>query len=85
MQKKKTTHEDIIAEGLVNVIPTREGVRLRKITINYLKHKRNSNKWKHARRPGVRQQKKMLALAIRHGVYTTLSYHTYRLGDTMYQ
>ena len=32
--------EDIAAEGLVNVIPTRQGLRLRKITINYLKQKK---------------------------------------------
>ena len=79
------TPQDITAEGLVNVIPTRQGLRLRKITINYLKHKKNESKWRPARKPGVRQQKKMLALAISHGVYTTLSSHTYRVGDTMYQ
>ena len=77
--------EDIAAEGLVNVIPTRQGLRLRKITINYLRHKRNASKWNTARKPGVRQQKRMLALAVSHGVYTTLSCHTYRVGDTMYQ
>ena len=77
--------EDIAAEGLKNVIPTRQGLRLRKITINYLKHKRNASKWNTARKPGVRQQKKMLALAVSHGVYTTLSCHTYKVGDTMYQ
>ena len=27
----------------------------------------------------------MLALAISHGVYTTLSSHTYKVGDTIYQ
>ena len=79
------TPQDITAEGLENVVPTRQGLRLRKITINYLKHKKNESKWRPARKPGVRQQKKMLALAISHGVYTTLSSHTYRVGDTMYK
>ena len=37
-----------------------------------------------ARRPGVRQQRRMLALAISFGVHTCMSNHTYKEGDTIY-
>ena len=57
------SHEEIIAEGLENVIPKRRGIRLRKITVNYLRHKKNADKWLPARKPGVRQKRRMLALA----------------------
>ena len=67
------TKEEIAAEGLEHVIPKREGLRLRKITINYLRQKKNANKWLPGRRPGVRQKQKMLALAVGYGVYTTMS------------
>ena len=77
--------EEIIEEGLSHVIPKREGVRLRNITINYLRQKRNNNKWLPARSPGVRQKRKMLALAVGYGVYTTMSCHTYKVGDEVYQ
>ena len=50
------TPEEIIEEGLENVIPKRRGVRLRRITVNYLRHKRNADKWLPARRPGVRRK-----------------------------
>ena len=62
--------EEIVEEGLEYVIPKREGIRLRNITINYLRQKKNNSKWLPARRPGVRQKKKMLALAVGYGVYT---------------
>ena len=80
------TEAEINAEGLRNVIPRRrEGVRrLRRITVRYLHEKRNSAKWLPARRPGVRQQRKMLALAVSYGVKTVLSNHTYKLGDNIY-
>ena len=80
------TEEEITAEGLRHVVPRRrEGIRrLRKITIRYLHQKRNSTKWLPARRPGVRQQRRMLALAISFGVGMVLSNHTYKLGDQMY-
>ena len=79
--------EEINEEGLSHVIPKREGegVRLRNITINCLRQKRNNNKWLPARRPGVRQKQKMLALAVGYGVYTTMSCHTYKVGDEVYQ
>ena len=60
-------------------------MRLRRITVNYLRHRRNADKWQPARKPGFRQQKKMLALAISYGVHTTLSCHTYKVADNMYQ
>ena len=76
--------EEIIDEGLDLVIPKRRGLRLKKITVNYLRQKKNANKWLTARRPGIRQKQKMLALAVGHGVYTTLSCHTYKVGDKLY-
>ena len=69
------TKEEIVEEGLQHVVPKREGGQ-RNISINYLRHKKNENKWLPARRPGVRQQKKMLALAVSYGVYTVMSCHT---------
>ena len=39
------TPEEILEEGLENVIPKRRGIRLRKITVNYLRQKRNADKW----------------------------------------
>ena len=78
------TQEEIDQEGLTHVIPKRRGIRLRKITINYLQLKKNKNKWLPARSPGVRQTRKMLALVVSYGVYTALSSHTYCLGDQMY-
>ena len=79
------TPEEITEEGLTNVIPKRRGLRLRRITVNYLRHKRNEDKWIPARKPGVRQQRKRLALAVSYGVLTTLSCHTYKVGDDLYQ
>jgi hypothetical protein len=75
------TSEEIADEELVNVIPKRRGVRLRRITVNYLRHKKNANKWLPARRPGRRQKTKMLALAVGYGVETAMSCHTYKVAD----
>jgi hypothetical protein len=76
--------QEIEEEGLRTVIPKRRGIRLRKITINYLHQKKNADKWLPARRPGVRQKRRMLALAISYGVYTALFSHTYCVGDECY-
>ena len=75
---------EIREEGLEHVIPKRRGIRLRRITVNYLRQKKNADKWLPARRPGVRQKRKMLALAISYGVHTTISCHTYKVGDSIY-
>ena len=77
--------EEIREEGLENVIPRRREVRLRKITVNYLRHKKNADKWLPARRPGVRQRQRMLSLAVGYGVQTALSCHTYKVADDIYQ
>ena len=50
------TAEEITAEGLQHVIPKRNGVRLRRITMNYLRHKKNANNWLPARKPGVKTE-----------------------------
>ena len=50
------TREEIEAEGLSHVIPKTRGIRLRRITINYLQQKKNADKWLPARKPGVRQK-----------------------------
>ena len=80
------TEAEIVAEGLRHVIPRRrQGLRrLRKVTVRYLHQKGNNTKWLPARKPGVRQQKRMLALAVCFGVKTVLSNHTYRMGDLTY-
>ena len=79
------TPEEIAEEGLDNVIPKRRGLRLRKITVNYLKQKKNADKWLPARRPGVRQKRTMLGLAVSYGVQTNMSCHTYKVADDLYQ
>ena len=77
--------QEVANEGLENVIPKRRGVRLRKISANYLRWKKNQNKWLPTRRPGVRQQKRMLALAVSYGVLTAMSHHTYKVAVDIYQ
>ena len=77
--------EEITSEALDNVIPKRKGIRLRKITVNYLRHKKNTNMRSPARKPGVRQKRKMLALAVSFGVQTAMSCHTYKVGDDVFQ
>ena len=67
------------------MIPKRRGLRLRKITVNYLRHKTNADKWLPARKPGVRQKRRMLALAVSFGVQTAMSCHTYKIADDIYQ
>ena len=52
--------------------------------MNYLRQKKNADKWLPARRPGVRQKRKMLALVISYGVHTAISCHTYKVGDSIY-
>ena len=78
------TQEEIEEEGLSHVVPKRRGIRQRRITINYLQHKKNKDKWLPARYPGVRQKRKMLSLAVSFGVNTALSNHTYCVGDQSY-
>ena len=78
------TPEEIAEEGLDNVIPKRRGLRLRKITVNYLKQNKNADKWLPARRPGVRQKRTMLGLAVSYGVQTNMSCHTYKVADDLY-
>ena len=74
--------EEIYAEGLTLVIPKRKKtVRMRRITVNYLRNKKNEDSWTVGRKPGNRQKKKMLALAISVGVETVMSGHTYMIGD----
>ena len=75
---------EIETEGLSLVLPKRKGLRLRRITVNYLRNKKNNVEWTIARRPGNRQKRKMLALAVSVGVQTVMSGHTYMVGDTYY-
>ena len=77
------TEEEIKEEGLDKVVPRRESNR--KVTINYLQSKQNDNNWVGGRKPGVNQQKKMLAMAISKGVFMVMSNHTYRVGDNVYK
>ena len=77
--------EEVDRLGLVNVVPKKKGRPGRPRTINYLQDKKNDQKWTVARKPGVRQQKKMLSLAISVGVRMVLANHTYKVGDVNYQ
>ena len=76
--------EEIEREGLTLVIPQRKKKRTKRITINYLRSKRNDEKWAVARKPGVRQKRKMLALVISTGVRVVMANHTYKVGDQCY-
>ena len=76
--------EEIEAEGLSLVIPKRKKNRTRRIPINYLRQKKNGSKWTVACKPGTRQKKRMLALAISVGVKIVMSNHTYMVGDNVY-
>ena len=76
------SNEEIIQEGLNNVVPKRKSNR--EITINYLQSKRNNENWTKARKPGKRQQRRMIALAVSIGVHQVLGNHTYLVGDTVY-
>ena len=77
--------DTIEAEGLSLVVPKRKKNRTRRITINYLRQKNNDQKWAVARKPGARQKKKLLALAISTGVELVMANHTYMVGDTCKQ
>ena len=80
-----TMEEDqIIKEGLRNVIPKRKEETNRKIGIAYLNNKQNDDKWANARSPGCRQKKKMLGIAVAEGVRTCMANHVYCMGDKVY-
>ena len=78
------TREEIEYEGLSLVIPKRKKKRTRNITINYLRQKNNDQQLTLARKPGIRQKRKMLALAVSVGVRLVMSSHTYIVGETYY-
>ena len=73
--------EDIKREGLAHVVPERKVETGRDITVAYLCNRANDDKWKTARKPGKRQCKKMVALAVMEGVRACMSHHVYRVGD----
>ena len=75
------TREDITREGLANVVPKRKEETGREISVAYLCNKDNVDKWKKARKPGVRQRRKMVALAVMEGVRACMSHHVYCVGD----
>lgn len=75
------SRDEITREGLTNVIPERKEETGREISVAYLCNKDNVNKWKRARKPGNRQKKKMVALAVAEGVRACMSHHVYCVGD----
>ena len=75
------TREDVTREGLANVVPKRKEETGREISVAYLCNKDNVDKWKKARKPGVRQRRKMVALAVMEGVRACMSHHVYCVGD----
>ena len=79
------TKEKIIQEGLKHVIPTRKKETGRRITVSYLCCRENEDKWNKPRVPGIRQKKKMLALAVAEGVRVCMSNHVYCIGDKLYR
>ena len=79
------TKEKIDEEGLQHVVPTRKRDTGRKITVAYLCNRDNDDKWNTPRAPGVRQRKKMLALAVAEGVRVCMSNHVFCTGDRIYK
>ena len=75
------SREEVTREGLSNVIPKRKVETGREISVAYLCNKDNEDKWKRARKPGSRQKKKMIALAVAEGVRACMSHHVYCVGD----
>ena len=73
--------EEIAREGLTNVIPDRIEETGREISVAYLCNNNNVDKWKKARKPGNKQKKKMVALAVAEGVKACMSHHVYCVGD----
>ena len=67
--------DEIDAEGLTLVGPKRKKRRTLQITINYLRQKDNEQKLTITRKPGSRQKRKLLALAISVGVKQVMSNH----------
>ena len=75
------TKEEVKREGLEHVIPKRKIETGREITVAYLYNKANEDKWLKARVPGVRQRRKMVAMAVSEGVKACMSHHVYCIGD----
>ena len=66
----------------IEVIETESSNTLRsmkEVTMNYLQSIKNDEKTR-TRKPGVRQQKKMLAMVISKGVMKVMSNHTFKTG-----
>ena len=78
------SEEEISKEGLQHVIPSRKGEANRSITVAFLCNKANDEKWLSARKPGVRQKRKMVALAVAEGVKVCMSNHVYCVGDRIF-
>ena len=76
--------EEIDNEKLQHVIPQRKIETNRNITIAYLCNKKNEDQWCRARKPGHRQKKKMLALAVAEGVRVCMASHVYTIGDKLF-
>ena len=78
------TKEEVTREGLDHVIPKRKVETGRDISVAYLCNKANEDKWERARKPGIRQRKRMVALAVAEGVKACMSSHVYCVGDKIF-
>ena len=78
------TREEIVKEGLSHVVPERKIETGREISVAYLCRKANEDKWKKARKPGKKQKKRMVALAVAKGVQTCMANHVYCVGDKVF-
>ena len=76
--------DSIKHEGLQHVIPQRKNENNHRITVSYLNDKRNDDEWLSARKPGKRQQRKMIGLAVAEGIRICLENHMYCVGDSKY-
>ena len=75
------TKDEIRKEGLVNVIPERERGSNRNVTVAYLTNKQKESNWKPTRTFRHVQKRKIIALAVSHGVKTCMKNHLYKVGD----
>ena len=81
------TPDEIEKEGLTDVIPKRQLQTRRALTINCLSEdaaKQDDKKWFRAGNPNENQKKRMLAMAVAHGVKVVMTNHVYTVGDLIH-
>ena len=79
------TAEKIHEAGLADVIPRRTTKATRKLTLNCLFTRGDSDKWILGKEPDSSQKKKMIALVLCAANDEIMSNHVYKVGDDLYK